>query len=114
MFSPETVEQAKRAWLIFNQAMTNSSLKQRMGYVVNPREAWKIIEDAYAPYGTSQHKIWTTRFSYIRMEYKKDPTSYLARVDNIVDKLACLDMFPFKQDVNDAIVEGLTSDYDTE
>ena len=94
--------------------MTNSSLKQRMGYVVNPREAWKMIEDAYAPYDTSQHKIWTTRFSYIRMEYKKDPTSYLARVENIVDTLARFDVLPSEQDVNDAIVEGLTSDYDTE
>ena len=50
----------------------------------------------------------------IRMGYKEDPTSYLARVDNIVDTLACFDVFPSKQYVNNAIVEGLTSDYDTE
>ena len=30
------------------------------------------------------------------------------------DTLACLDVFTSKQDVNDTIVEGLTSDYDTE
>ena len=48
------------------------------------------------------------------MGHKKDSTSYLAPVDNIVDTLACLDVFPSDGDINDAIVEGLTSDYDTE
>ena len=48
------------------------------------------------------------------MGHKEDPTSYLARVDNIVDTLACLGVFPPEEDINDTIVEGLTSDYETE
>ena len=44
----------------------------------------------------------------------EDSTSYLARVDNIVDTLACLGVFSPNKDINDTIVEGLTSDYDTE
>jgi len=37
----------------------------------------------------------------------------LAPVDNIVDTLACLYFFPSEEDINDAIVEGVTSNYDT-
>ena len=46
------------------------------------------------------------------MGNKEDQTLHLARVDNIVNTLACLDVFPSEKDVNDAIVEGLTADYD--
>jgi len=48
------------------------------------------------------------------MGYKEDLTSNPVRVDNVLDTIACLNTFPFKQNVNDAIVEGLASDYGTE
>ena len=102
--SPERIEQAKRAWSCLNQAITNASLKQRMGHAGSPSEAWKLIEDSYAPYGTSQRKLWRHKISNIRMGHKEDPTSYLARVDNIVDTLACLGVFPPDEEVNDTIV----------
>ena len=113
LHSPERIEQATRSSSCLSQAVRNASLKQRMGDAGFPSEAWKLIEDSYAPYGTSQRKLWRQKFSNIRMDNKEDPTN-LARANNIVDILAYLGVLPSEEDINDAIVEGLTSDYDTE
>ena len=72
-----------------------------------------MIGDSYAPYFISQRNIYGQRFSNNPMGYKEDLTSNPVRVDNVLDTIACLNTFPFKQNVNDAIVERLASESGT-
>lgn len=50
----------------------------------------------------------------LKMNRNENPNSCMARVDNVVSTLPCVDVYYSDEHVNDAIVQGLTSDYDAE
>lgn len=61
-----------------------------------------------------QRSVWKERFDSIRMDSNENPRSYLVRIDEAVDMLACLEVHRSEKEVLDVIRRGLTSDYDVE